>query len=94
MENEGKGITLKPGDLVVFFVNQFGEYNMTSFHSSDFESTKTFVGKVTVGIIMPPVPFSEKEYITFCRVFTPTGTRFINVNQICLAEEFLHGTKQ
>ena len=81
---------MRRGDLVVFFVNQEGEYNTTSFHLTSSRE-KTFVGKIASGIIM-----SENEHasFTFCKVFTNSGTHFVSVHDMCLAEEFLYGKKR
>ena len=81
---------MKKGDLVVFFINQFGEYNMTSFHVSGSRE-KTFIGKITSGVIM-----NEEEHAmhTFCKVFTKTGTHYVSIHDMCLAEEFLNGKEE
>jgi hypothetical protein len=81
---------LKRGDLVVFFVNQEGEYNSTSFHLTGSRE-KTFIGKITSGIVM-----SENEHAsyTFCKVYTKSGTHYISIHDMCLAEEFLYGKKE
>ena len=77
------------GDLVVFFENQFGEYNTTSFHVKGFEGGKTFVGKLATGIVMTE-QISDIGY-TFCQIYTNSGTHYISVNDLLLAEEFLNG---
>lgn len=81
---------MKTGDLVVFFVNHEGEYNSTSFHLTGSKE-KTFIGKITAGIVMNK---PNQEMFTFCKVFTNTGTHYVSVNDMCLAEEFLYGKKR
>ena len=81
---------MKRGDLVVFFINQDGEYNMTSFHTTGSRD-RTFIGKITSGII---VNKPNQDVFTFCRVFTNTGTHYVSVHDMCLAEEVLYGKKK